>query len=83
MPSTNTGECDGQDMSQTDDRKQTRQTRIDTLLKELAVIRQARPPEDVARRRLIEAELVVLLDAEIASRKIARSAEPSSAGTSN
>jgi hypothetical protein len=81
MPSTNTSERDGQDMSRMDD--QIRQTRIDTLLKELAAIRQARPRDDVPRRRRIEAELVVLLDAEIASRKIARPAEPSAAKTSN
>jgi hypothetical protein len=62
---------------------QIRQTRIATLLKELAAIRQARPRDDVDRRRRIEAELVVLLDAEIASRKIARPAEPSASETSN
>jgi hypothetical protein len=72
MPSTNTGERDGQDMSQADD--QTRQTRIDKLILQLATIRPARSRADVERRRQIEAELVLLLEAEIASRRMARAA---------
>jgi hypothetical protein len=72
MPSTNTGERDGQDMSQDDD--QTRQMRIDKLIMQLAAIRPARGRGDVERRRQIEAELVLLLEAEIASRRMARAA---------
>jgi hypothetical protein len=68
-------------MSQTDD--QIRQTRIATLLKELAAaIRQDRLCHDVARRRNIESELVLLLEAEISSRRMARRSESAVAETS-
>jgi len=70
MPSTNTD--DGQDMPQDDNR--TRQMRIDNLIMALAAIRPARGRADVERRRQIEAELVLLLEAEIASRRMARAA---------
>jgi hypothetical protein len=70
MPSTNAD--DGQDMPQDDNR--TRQMRIDNLIMALAAIRPARGRADVERRRQIEAELVLLLEAEIASRRMARAA---------
>jgi hypothetical protein len=72
MPSTNTGERDGQDMSHDD---QARQRCIDQLIMELAAIRPARRRADEERRRQIEAELVLLLEAEIASRRRARQAQ--------
>lgn len=68
-------------MSQTDD--QIRQARIATLLKELAAIRQDRFRNDIAARRRIESELVLLLEADIASRKTARRAETMAAETSS
>jgi hypothetical protein len=68
-------------MSQTDD--QVRQTRIAALLKDLAIaIREDRRCNDVGRRRNIESELVLLLEAEISSRKMARHSEATAAGTS-
>ena len=48
--------------------------RIDNLIMALAAIRPARGRADVERRRQIEAELVLLLEAEIASRRMARAA---------
>jgi hypothetical protein len=78
--SANTSECGGQDMFHTDD--QVRQTRIATLLRELAALRQDRLRNDLAGRRRIESELVVLLEAEIHSRRMARRAETASAETS-
>jgi hypothetical protein len=68
-------------MSQTDN--QIRQNRIATLLKELAAaIREDRRCNDVGRRRQIESELVLLLEAEISSRKKARHSEATAAETS-
>jgi hypothetical protein len=47
---------------------ETRQARIDMLIAELAANRRARRHGDVELRRRIEAELVVLLEAQVRSR---------------
>jgi hypothetical protein len=60
---------------------ESRQTRIAKLLMELATIRPARRRDDEARRRTIEAELVLLLDAEIMYRRMAREAANSMAAS--
>jgi hypothetical protein len=77
MTSLNSHARDRQDSARPVD--EPRQTRIARLLMELAAIRPARRRDDVARRRSIEAELVLLLDAEILSRRTARRAETASA----
>jgi hypothetical protein len=59
----------------------TRQARIAKLLMELAAIRPARRRGDVTRRRTIEAELVLLLDAEVLSRRTARQATTAASTT--
>ncbi len=74
---TNPSEHDGQTISHTYD--QARQTRIATLLIELAAIGPARRRDDQTRRQKIETELVLLLDAEILSWRMARNASTATA----
>jgi hypothetical protein len=77
MASTHISERDSRNIFPIGDA--SRQTRIARLLMELAAIRPARRRDDVARRRTIEAELVLLLDAEIMNKRMAREAANSSA----
>jgi hypothetical protein len=81
MASTTPSPRNGQDFAPTID--QTRQLRIAQLLMALAAIRPARRRDDETRRRSIEAELVLLLDAETMSRRMARQGDTSTAITSD
>jgi hypothetical protein len=79
MASTHIGERDHRNIFPIGD--ESRQRRIARLLMELAAIRPARRYDDMARKRTIEAELVLLLDAEIMNKRMAREAANATAAT--
>jgi hypothetical protein len=81
MAATTPSEHDDQNIAQRDD--PTRQARIARLLLELAAIRPARRRDDETRRRRIEAELILLLNAEIIKWRLARETASAAAAPPN